>query len=113
MGDTEAIEKLLAKHGLADVERICDGERKMYRAFGLKRGTLRQLFGPKVLWRAFPAGGLFRHGIGLPSADSSQMPGLFLIEGSRISGRFRHETAADQPDYARICAALVGARGGQ
>jgi len=111
MGDSDAISKLIAKYRLEGVARICDPERKLYQAFGLKRGGLRQLFGPKVLWRALPAGALSRHGIGRMTADSFQMPGLFLIDQSGIVRRFRHRTAADRPDYAGICALPVKSRG--
>ena len=112
MGDSEAIEKLTKRYGLGAVDRICDPDRKLYQAFGLKRGRLRQLFGPKVLWRALPEGVLSRHGIGRLTADSFQMPGLFLIDESGIVRRFLHRTAADRPDYAGICAVPVKSRGG-
>jgi|SRR5208283_4418368 len=112
MGDSEAIEKLIERYGLAGLDRICDPDRKLYRAFGLKRGRLWQLFGPKVLWRALPAGVLPRHGIGRITADSFQMPGLFLIDESGILRRFRHRSAADRPDYAGICADQVKSRMG-
>jgi peroxiredoxin len=107
MGDSAAIERRIGKHGLASVDRICDRQQNLYRAFGLQRGTLRQLFGLKVWWRGFQAAILARHGIARPSADSFQMPGVFLIGQARIAGRFRHRTAADRPDYAAICAVPV------
>jgi peroxiredoxin len=105
MGDAEAIEKLLDKYGLTQLDRISDPERNLYREFGLARGRFRQLFGPKVLWRGFLAGVLAGHGIGRISADSRQMPGLFLVDSSGIVRRFRHRTAADRPDYVAICEA--------
>jgi hypothetical protein len=85
------------------VDRICDREQNLYRAFGLKRGKLLQLFGPKVLWRGFQAGLLAGHGIGRVTADSFQMPGLFLLDKAGIVRRYRHRSAADRPDYAAIC----------
>lgn len=112
MGDSEAIEKLTKRYGLGAVDRICDPDRKLYQAFGLKRGRLRQLFGPEVIWRALPGGVVSRHGIGRLAADSFQMPGLFLIDESGIVRRFRHRTAADRPDYAGICAVPLKSRGG-
>ena len=104
MGDSGAIEELLKKSGLEGMERIVDPDQRLYRAFGLKRGSLLQLFGPKVLVRGVQAGLLAGHGLGPLSADSSQMPGLFLIHRGRILRRFRHRTAADRPDYLAICA---------
>lgn len=90
--------------GLGDVARIADPKQELYRAFGLKRGAPRQLFGPKVLWRGLVEGVLWRRGIGRPAADSSQMPGVFLIKDGVITRRFRHRSAADRPDYVKIAA---------
>jgi len=86
------------------VDKICDPEQKLHKVFGLKRGSLLQLFGPKVLWRGILAGVVRGHGIGSPAADSSQMPGLFLLNKTSIVRRFRHRSASDRPDYAAICA---------
>jgi hypothetical protein len=45
MGDSDALEKPIAKYGLSGVDRTCDADRKLCQGFGLKRGRLRQLFG--------------------------------------------------------------------
>ena len=112
-GDSQAIEELMGKYGLAGVDRICDREQKLYRAFGLKRENLRQRFGAKVLWRAFRGGAQSRHGIGQLPADSFQMPGLFPIGHASIVRRYRHRSAADRPDYAGIRAAPASFEGGR
>ena len=104
MGDSAAMGSLTERYRLDGVDSICDRDQRLYRAFGLKRGRLWQLFGPKVVRRALREGVLFQHGIGIPSADSLQMPGLFLIGDCEIVRRFRHRTASDRPDYVRICA---------
>lgn len=106
MGDSEAIADLLERYGLRDVERICDPEQRLYAAFGLKRGNLWQLLSPKVLWRGFQAGVIAGHRIGRVSADSAQLPGVFLIGPDGIMRRFRHRSAADRPNYRDIAAAL-------
>jgi peroxiredoxin len=108
MGDSEAMDNLVRKYGLLGVDRICDSQQRLYGAFGLKRGKLRQLFGPKVFLRGFQAAIVGRHGIGRLSADSFQMPGLFLIGQAGILRRFRHRSAADRPDYAALCAVPSG-----
>ena len=103
MRDSGQIQGLMWKYGLLGVDRICDGDRQLYRAFGLKRGRLRQLFGLHVFLRGVQAAVLRGHGMGRISADGFQMPGLFLISGGGILQRFRHRTAADRPDYAGLC----------
>jgi hypothetical protein len=111
MGDSEAVGKLLVKYGLRSIDRICDPGRKLYRVLGLKRGTLWQVFGPRVIWRAVQACILSRHGVGKISADSFQLPGLFVLEKAKVVQRLRHRSAGDRPDYAGICAAAARARG--
>jgi peroxiredoxin len=104
MGDTAAVERLLARYGLLGLDRICDPNRELYRAFGLGRGRLRQLFGLKVLWRGVVKGLLVRHGFGRSRADAFQMPGVFWIDNCVLARRYRHRTAADRPNYAELCA---------
>ena len=103
MGDAEGIERLVEKYQLSGEERICDPQQTLYAAFGLRRGKAWQLFGPRVWLRGLRAGLLRGHGIGRPAADSAQMPGLFLLDGSGIVRRFRHRSASDRPDYAALC----------
>ncbi len=104
MGDIAELRFLLAKHNLLDLDRILDPKQELYRAFGLKRGSAGQLYGPKVWWRGINAGILAGHGLGKPAADSSQMPGVFLLEQGLVAKRFRHRSASDRPDYAAFCA---------
>jgi peroxiredoxin len=106
MGESEIIERALRKYKLSLIDRICDPMQELYRAFGLNRGTLLQLFGWKVLWRSMLVGPL--HGFHPKTADASQMPGVFLIERSTIIRRFRHRTAADRPDYRMLCDPIAG-----
>ena len=103
MGETAAFDTLLLKYGLSELDRICYGARDLYRAFGIQRGTLRQLFGPKVWWRGLLGGVVSRHGIAAAKADSSQMPAIFLVHHASIVRRFRHRSAADRPDYLAFC----------
>lgn len=101
MGDGKRVERAIDKYKLSLIDRISDSTQELYRAFGLELGRILQLLGPKLLWRTFA--GVARYGIGLVSADPSQMPGVFLIEQSTIIRRFRHRTAADRPDYLALC----------
>jgi hypothetical protein len=103
MGDFTELDQILGKHGLRDLDRICDPRQELYQAFGLKQGTAGQLYGPKVWWRGFAAGILSGHGIGKAVADATQMPGVFLLEQGVIARRFRHRSAADRPDYQAVC----------
>ena len=102
MGQSEGMDHLLERNDLIGIERIVDANQDLYRTFGLKRGTLRQLFGLTVWNRALLGGALARFGIGRIQGDSTQMPGLFLIYQGAIVKRFRHRSVADRPDYAAL-----------
>jgi peroxiredoxin len=93
---------IFGKYGLDDLPTISDPDCSLYRAFGLKRGTLPMLLGPRVWWRGFQAAILDRHGVGTPLGDAFQMPGIFLIFHGEVLRSFRHQSAADRPDYVRF-----------
>lgn len=62
---------------------IADPEHAVYDAFGLGRGSLLQLLGPKV-WlaglRAIGSG----NGVGKPKGDVSRLAGAFLARDGRV-----------------------------
>ncbi|MEO8096655.1 MAG: SelL-related redox protein [Acidobacteriota bacterium] len=103
LGDRAEMDRVIRKYSVESLPRICDPGQHLYRAFGLKRGTLGQLVGPKVWLRAITAGWFGGHGVSRPAADSAQMPGVFWIDKGMIAGRFRHQSAADRPCYTEIC----------
>lgn len=99
--DDRRAERLFTLYKLADVPRIADPERRLYRAVGLEHGSLGELLGPHVLARTVEAT-CRGHLPGKTGGDTRQMPGVFLIQGGRIVAAFRHRTAADRPDYLAL-----------
>lgn len=102
MGGAGHASKYFQHYGLQDVLRISDPNQALYRAFGLGRGSLFSLFGPKVWLRGFQAGVLKRHGIGRLVGDGFQMPGVFLVFHGEVLRSYRHQSAADRPEYGRF-----------
>lgn len=102
--------RLFSQYGLADIDRVSDPNRGLYRAFGLERGGLWPLFGPFVWWRGFVAGILRGHGIGPLDGDGFQMPGAFVLYHGEILHSFIHESAADRPNYIHLASAVGDAR---
>jgi hypothetical protein len=100
MGDAEP--SILAHQVLTRLPRVADPHRHLYRAFGLRRGSLLSLFGPKVWWRTIEAGLFERHGIGLPVTDAMQMPGVFVIFHGEVLRAYQHRSAADRPNYLEL-----------
>ncbi|MDX2267594.1 MAG: SelL-related redox protein [Bryobacter sp.] len=108
MGREEAAEQILSKYNLTDVPRVADPTLSLYEAFGLERGSFAQLLGPKVWLRGFQAGLLGKHGIGPSEGDVSQMPGVFLVFHGETLKSYRHQSAADRPDYLALVEDLSG-----
>lgn len=102
MGTEQHGAKFFEKYGLEAVPQISDPRRNLYRAFGLPRGTFGDLFGPKVWVRGFQAAILGRHGVGRLAGDGFQMPGVFLLFHGEVVRSYRHQSAADRPDYMAL-----------
>jgi hypothetical protein len=80
---------------------VADPDKVIYEAFGRRRGSVRQLFGPRVLGRLL--GALRRgHGVGRPQGDPTVMPGTFVVQGPRILWAHETRDVADRPDFAAL-----------
>lgn len=101
LGDAEQGQRLLEQYGLGDVPHVSDPEATLFRALGLTRMRVRDLFRPWVWWRGF-RNFLRGHFQGKPAGDVMQMPGVFLIHRGEVLRAFRHATVADQPDYVGL-----------
>ena len=86
----------------SDVMTISDPDRRLFRAFELPMGSLWQLAGPYVFWRAIFGGTVFRYGFGKMIGHGMQLAGVFLVDQGRIVAAYRHRSTADRPDYAQI-----------
>ena len=102
MSNEEQARKFFASYGLEDAERVSDPQRRLYKLFKLVQGGLPQFLSWKILKRIFIAGAINGHGLGKLAGDAFQMPGIFLIEESRIVRAFVHRTVADQPNYVDL-----------
>jgi len=107
MSEEDDLAAFLDAYGVGDLPRFSDPGRELYAAFGLGRGTARQLFGARVVRRGLAASaprwlGGEGHGVGALQGDGLQMPGVFLLHRGRLVGGYRHETAADRPDYRSL-----------
>lgn len=107
MSEDSAAASLLRRYGLGDLPRFSDPGRVLYRAFELRRGTLGQLFGPRV-WAGGVRAALRGHGVGRLEGDGFQLGGSFVLRGGRIIAAHRNRDAADGADAAAM-ACGVGA----
>ena len=102
MGEPDSSRRFFGKYGLDDLPQISDPRCLLYRAFGLAKGSLRALFGPFVMWRGFQAVVAGGHAVGRLAGDGFQMPGLFLLYHGQVIATYRHQSAADRPDYLHL-----------
>lgn len=102
MVSIKAATKELEKYGLEDLQQISDPECILYKKFGLKRGSIGQLFGLKVWIRGIYAGIVQGHSVGKEHGDGFQMPGVFLLFKGHILKQHIHKSAADRPNYITL-----------
>ncbi len=97
MGSPEDGEAFLSKRW-PEVPAISDPDKHLFQAFDLRRGSLGQLFGPRVFKAAFKS---FANGhfIGAPKGDPMMLSGWFLIDPAggrpRITWAHAHANAGD------------------
>lgn len=92
-----------------EARAVSDPERELYDAFGLGRGSLRQMFGPSV-WRRGLEAFVKGHRIGLPVGDPWVMPGMVLVRDGRVTWRHTFTHAGDHPRLEDVEAALEAVR---
>jgi hypothetical protein len=87
-------------------ETFADPERESYQAYGLARGSWRQVaYSPSVL-RAGAAAALEGHIVGTPMGDPMQLPGSFVIADGIVVYAHRAKTSADTAPIDELLAAV-------
>lgn len=102
MSSDEEAKAFFGKYGLGDLPRISDPGCVLYRAFGLTKGAIGQVFGPKSWLRGFQLSILRGHGLGGWFDDLFQMPGVFLLFHGEVLNSYLHQSIADRPNYIEI-----------
>lgn len=92
-------EEFFARFGLADIDRFADLDCELYRAFGLPRVGLGELFAPSGWLRGLRVAVLGGHGLGGPAGDALRMPGMFLMDNGLVAGAYLYSGPAERPDY--------------
>lgn len=91
--------RYLSNH--SGIDRVSDPSCELYHAFGLKKGGIRELLGPRVWWFGFLS--VFKGcGVGHLAGDGRQMPGAFLFHKGEIIAAQRAKSASDMPDLTAL-----------
>jgi len=101
MGSDGEVAPIYDRCGAADIPRISDPDRLLYRAFGLGHGAILQLVNHRVVWRALGAV-LRAPGSGARIGDVLQMPGAFVLSDGAIVRSLTYRDQADRPDYVAL-----------
>lgn len=102
MTDNEIAERYFQRYDLQGVTHISDPACQYYKAFGLIKNTIAQLFGLQFFIRGFQAAVVDGHAPGPSLGDDFQMPGIFIIQDGEIRDSFIHKLAYDRPDYLEL-----------
>jgi hypothetical protein len=109
LGSPEEGDEFLAKRW-PEARAVSDPDEVLYDGFGLARGTLGQLLGPRVLWAGLKST-LSGHGFAMPAQDAVRMSGWFLVNDGQVVWSHRHEHSGAHRRYEeieRVCAELAG-----
>ena len=93
--------QLFAEYDLEDIHRFSDPTCQLYRSFGLARGSLTQLLGPKIWWRGFLVW-IKGNGFSTLKGDGFQLGGAFLLQDGQITQSQMAESAAERLNLAQL-----------
>jgi hypothetical protein len=110
MSPADEADRWFEHYGLADVVRIGDPEKTLYRQFGLDEGRLLQLAAPAVWLPWFRAAILDGRGVGAPGSSWRQLSGVFVVRSGQILAESRHRHSAVRPDYLALIASSRSGR---
>lgn len=96
--------QFFAQYQLEDVHRFSDPNCQLYRAFGLARGSVSQLLGPRIWWRGFRAW-LKGYGFSTVEGDGFQLGGAFLLDRGEIVSSQRANSAAERLNFVQLASA--------
>lgn len=102
MTDSDTAEPFFQRFGLHGAEHISDPMCQYYAAFGLVKGSFRQLYGLRSWIRGFQSSVLEGNGYGAELGDGFQMPGIFILQEGEVRGSFIHKLSSDRPDYLAL-----------
>jgi hypothetical protein len=88
---------------------LVDPTRAVYRAYGLGRGSVRKVWGPKTWWAYAKLIGRGRH-FQLPTEDTLQLGGDFVVgRDGRLVYVFRSDDPDDRPTVDDLLVAVRNA----
>jgi hypothetical protein len=106
MSAPDEADRWFAQYGVADVTRIADPDKHLYREFRLEQASLAELAHPRVWWPWFRTAILNRYGVGFAGPNWRQLTGVFVVHRGRLLASVRHRNSAAHPDYIALVRGL-------
>lgn len=95
-----------AHYDLADIVRISDPDKAIYRAFGLGQASVAALAHPRVWWPWLRTALFTGHGVGVAGPNWRQLTGVFVVHRGQVLAAVRHRNSAARPDYLALLRGL-------
>jgi len=102
MADTEIANDVFQNYKLPAVQHISDKNKELYEQFALSKGDFRQLFGFKSFFGMGRAALKGNFGGVNPIGDPQQLPGVFVVNDSKVSNYFIYNSVGDYPNYLEL-----------
>ena len=103
MADNAIADRYFSDFGLEDCPHISDPHKLFYNAFGLRKGSITQLYGLQTWVRGFSAenkGNKLE--VSKSLGDATQMPGIFHLFDGKILESYIHKLASEKPNYMQM-----------
>jgi hypothetical protein len=98
----EFTRRYFERAGLADLDRVADPDRRLYRALDVPRGNIWQVFGPHVFLRVVQSIASGIRPDKKVGGDPMQLPGTVLVHRGEILRRHVHRSQADRANYEAV-----------
>jgi hypothetical protein len=95
-------DRWFTKYNVADLTRISDPDKNLYRQFDLEEGSLEQLAHPRVWWPWFRTAVIDGHGAGAAGPHWRQLTGVFVVYRGEVLDAIRHQDSTARPDYLKF-----------
>jgi len=106
MSDPAFAEDFFQQYFDQKINFVSDPNLSLYKAFGLKRGSLLQLYGLKTWLRGFYAGVIKGHGLGSSEGDVMQLGGYYIYHKGQVEFLHPHESASEVFNLTHVESAL-------
>jgi peroxiredoxin len=99
MAENNIADTYFRKFKLVGVSHVSDPDCRFYTAFGLKKGSLTQIFGFQSWIRGFVVQSKYGAEVNKQLGDNFQMSGAFMLFEGNVIDSYVHKNTFDRPNY--------------